>query len=96
MPQAGCFDLSDHLKQLSDADDPLAALADAVGFEVLRTVLDIVVDDLDGSKSGRLSDDPVVMFKALVDEFESQLQGSGYSHECSDSECNTGVGPTLT
>jgi hypothetical protein len=78
MSQVGCFDLSDHLKQLSDAGDPLAALVDTVEFEVLRAVLDIALDDSDGSNGGQPPDDPVAMFKALVDEFENQLQGSGY------------------
>jgi IS5 family transposase len=66
MSQVGCFDLSDHLKRLSDASDHLAALVDAVDFEVLRAVLDIALDDSDGSNGGRPPDDPVAMFKALI------------------------------
>jgi IS5 family transposase len=45
---------------------------------VLRAVLDIALDYSDGSKSEQPPGDPVAMFKALIDEFENQLQGLGY------------------
>ena len=66
MKQAGFFDLPDHLKRLSDAGDPLEALAGAVDFAAFRSVLDAALDYSDGSRGGRPPYDPVVMFKVLI------------------------------
>ena len=66
MNQIGFFDLPDHLKRLSDAGDPLEALAGAVDFEAFRGVLDIALNYSDGSKGGRPPYDAVAMFKVLI------------------------------
>jgi hypothetical protein len=47
---------------------------DAVDFEVLRAVLDIALDDSDGSNGGQPPDDPVAMFKILIINGTEQYQ----------------------
>lgn len=66
MTQISFFDLPDHLKRLSDAGDPLEALAGAVDFEAFRPVLDDALGYGDGAKGGRPPYDPVAMFKVLI------------------------------
>ena len=51
---------------MSDAGDPLEALAGAVDFAAFRSVLDAALDCSDGSRGGRPPYDPVAMFKVLI------------------------------
>jgi IS5 family transposase len=66
MHQPGFFDLPEHLKRLSEAGDPLEAMAVAIDFEAFRPVLDAALGYTDGSKGGRPPYYPVTMFKALI------------------------------
>lgn len=66
MKQAGFFDLSDHLRRLSSAGDPLEELQRVINFEVFRPVLEDALCYRDGTKGGRPPYDPVSMFKALI------------------------------
>ena len=66
MHQPGFFDLPEHLKRLSEAGDPLEAMAVAIDFEAFRPVLDAALGYSDGAKGGRPPYDPVAMFKALI------------------------------
>jgi IS5 family transposase len=66
MHQPGFFDLPEHLKGLSEAGDPLEAMAATIDFEAFRPVLDAALGYADGSKGGRPAYDPVAMFKVLI------------------------------
>jgi len=66
MNQLGFFDLSDHLKRLSAAGDPLEEMTRVIDFEAFRPVLDEALAYSDGSKGGRPPYDPVAMFKVLI------------------------------
>jgi len=66
MAQMGMFDLEDRLKRLDELGDQLAALDDAVDFEMFRPKLKQAVAYSDGSKGGRPPLDVVMMFKVLV------------------------------
>jgi len=66
MNQLGFFDLSDHLKRLSAAGDPLEEMTRVIDFEAFRPVLDEVLAYSDGAKGGRPPYDPVAMFKVLI------------------------------
>lgn len=66
MNQLGFFDLSDHLKWLSAAGDPLEEMARVIDFEAFRPVLDKALAYSDGAKGGRPPYDPVAMFKVLI------------------------------
>src|SRR5512135_1153875 len=62
----GFVDLSDHLKRLSEAGDPLEEMARVIDFEVFRPALEEALVYSDGSKGGRPPYDPVTMFKVLI------------------------------
>lgn len=62
----GFVDLSDHLKRLSEAGDPLEEMARVIDFEVFRPALEEALAYSDGSKGGRPPYDPVAMFKVLI------------------------------
>lgn len=66
MHQLGFFDLSDHLKRLSAAGDPLEEMTRVIDFEAFRPVLDEALAYSDGTKGGRPPYDPVAMFKVLI------------------------------
>lgn len=66
MHQPGFFDVPEHLRRLSEAGDPLEAMAAAIDFEAFRPVLDAALGYSDRAKGGRPPYDPVAMFKALI------------------------------
>jgi IS5 family transposase len=66
MKQLSFFDLSDHLKRLSETGDPLETMGRVLNFEALRPVLETALRYSDGSQGGRPPYDPVSMFKVLV------------------------------
>ena len=66
MGQPGLFDLDQRYQRLSETGDPLVKLAALIDFEVFRTPLTAALRRSDGSKGGRPSYDPVMMFKILL------------------------------
>ena len=66
MKQLGFFDLSDHLKRLSETGDPLETMARVIDFEAFRSELEAALSYSDGSKGGRPPYDAVAMFKVLI------------------------------
>ncbi|MDX9861220.1 MAG: IS5 family transposase [Rhodospirillales bacterium] len=66
MKQLGFFDLSDHLKRLSETGDPLETMARVIDFEAFRPELEAALSYSDGSKGGRPPYDAVAMFKVLI------------------------------
>jgi IS5 family transposase len=66
MKQLSFFDLSDHLKRLSETGDPLETMGRVLDFEAFRPVLETALRYSDGSKGGRPPYDPVSMFKVLI------------------------------
>jgi IS5 family transposase len=66
MKQLGFFDLSDHLKRLSETGDPLETMARVIDFEAFRPALEAALAYSDGSKGGRPPYDAVAMFKVLI------------------------------
>jgi len=73
MRQAGLFELSQHLEQLSKHGDPLEVLERAVDFEDFRPWLVAGLGYGDGAKGGRPPFDPVSMFKALILQAQHNL-----------------------
>ncbi len=66
MHQPGFLDLPEHLKRLSEAGDPLEAMAAAIDFEAFRPVLDAALCYSHEAKGCRPPYDSVAMFKALI------------------------------
>ncbi|WP_171840728.1 IS5 family transposase [Asaia bogorensis] len=66
MKQSGCFDMDERLARLSGLGDQLEAFSRTVDFEAFRPDLEKALAYSDGSKGGRPSFDPVLMFKILV------------------------------
>ena len=60
------FDLEQRYQRLSETRDPLVKFAALIDFEVFRTRLTSALRRPDGSKGGRPSYDPVLMFKIMV------------------------------
>ena len=66
MYQPGVFDLPEHPKRLSQAGDPLEAMAATIDFEAFRPVLDAALGYSDGAKGGRPPYDPVAIRQGAV------------------------------
>ncbi|AFW00281.1 transposase [Gluconobacter oxydans] len=66
MKQPGFFDVEERLARLSGLGDQLEAFSRTVDFEVFRPDQDKALAYSDGSKGGRPSFDPVLMFRILV------------------------------
>ncbi len=69
----GLFDVDERLKRLSDIGDQLEVYARLIDFEIFRPVLDQALAYGDGTKGGRPPFDPVMMFKILVIQTQSNL-----------------------
>jgi len=63
---SGFWDFQDRLKRLSDLGDQLEASASLIDVEVFRADLEAALPRSDGSKNGRRTYDPAMMFKILV------------------------------
>ena len=68
-------DLEDRYAQLGKSGDPLETLAVTVDFEPFRYRLNKALTRSDGSKGGRPSYDPVLMFKILILQALHSLSG---------------------
>src|SRR5215211_5905723 len=64
--QPGLFDLDERYRALSESGDPLIRLATLIDFEVFRAPLVSALKRSDGTRGGRPSYDPVLMFKVVV------------------------------
>src|SRR5215218_10275207 len=64
--QPGLFDLDERYRALSESGDPLIWLATLIDFEVFRAPLVSALKRSDGTRGGRPSYDPVLMFKVVV------------------------------
>ncbi len=71
--QPGLFDVDERLRRLSDIGDQLEAFSAVVDFEIFRPELDAALAYGDGTKGGRPSFDPVMMFKILVIQAQNNL-----------------------
>ncbi len=60
------FDLSDHLKRLSEAGEPLEEMARVIDFEAFRPLLEAALAYSDGGNCGRPPYHPVAIFRAFT------------------------------
>lgn len=82
MKQSDLFDIEERLARLSGLGDQAEAFSRTVDFEIFCSNLNKALSYSDGSKRGRPSLDPVLLFKTLViqtlNNFSDERTVSGF------------------